>query len=369
MASTAHEPTTRALGQLIATHAVDIEKRWLKKVTEEIAKRPPVELSHLRDGIPDYLAALAQILSSPMDGQESGVAIWADVARGHGITRVQAGFDIDQLVHEFVVLRREIRTEAIKHHVWSLEAAAVLADLIDAAIIESVRAYVEARDYQVRRVQAEHVGFLTHELRNPLATAMSATSILRETAVPEQTSALEALERSHTRLHRLIDGVLDAQRLEAGEVAALPVDVRERELLERATEAARQVAERKGLKFEMHVVPERVITVDPNLTRSAIQNLVDNAVKYTDEGGVEVATSEDARNWFVHIRDSCPGLSAEELKTIFEPFRRGATRKQGTGLGLTIARRAVEAQGGTIQAESPGLYGCHFWITLPKHRN
>jgi two-component system sensor histidine kinase ChiS len=68
----------------------------------------------------------------------------------------------------------------------------------------------------------------------------------------------------------------------------------------------------------------------------------------------------------IHVRDTCHGLSSEELSTIFEPFRRGRTRKAGTGLGLSITRRAVEVQGGSVHAESPEPLGCHFWIELPQ---
>jgi signal transduction histidine kinase len=72
----------------------------------------------------------------------------------------------------------------------------------------------------------------------------------------------------------------------------------------------------------------------------------------------------------LHVYDNCEGLSDEELKTIFEPFRRGAhTNKPGTGLGLAIARRAVEAQGGTIAAESVTERACHFWFTMPQVRH
>jgi signal transduction histidine kinase len=161
------------------------------------------------------------------------------------------------------------------------------------------------------------------------------------------------------------DSVLDAERLEAGKVEPKVVDICEGELLERATEAARNVARDKGLTFEIRGDAEHRIKVDPALTASAIQHLVDNAVKYTDAGRIEVATRR-ASAWSVHVRDTCPGLSREELRTIFEPFRRGSTTKKGTGLGLSIARRAIEAQGGSIQVESPGPVGCHFWITLPN---
>ena len=68
----------------------------------------------------------------------------------------------------------------------------------------------------------------------------------------------------------------------------------------------------------------------------------------------------------VDVRDTCPGISPEELRTIFEPFKRGRNAKGGTGLGLAIARRAAEAQGGSISAQSSSHAGCQFSIRLPK---
>src|SRR4030095_7790205 len=101
--------------------------------------------------------------------------------------------------------------------------------------------------------------------------------------------------------------------------------------------------------------PETEVYVDPLLTRSALQNIADNAAKYTDRGEVSVVVETGRDKLTVHVRDTCGGISKEEIQTIFEPFERGTTGKSGTGLGLAIARRAIEAQGGTIQAESPQL--------------
>jgi signal transduction histidine kinase len=109
-----------------------------------------------------------------------------------------------------------------------------------------------------------------------------------------------------------------------------------------------------------------IVELDPLLTRSAIQNLADNAVTYTDLGGVDLSVEDQGEAFRLHLRDSCGGISPQELRTIFEPFERGHSGKAGTGLGLAIARRAVEAQGGSIHAESTGTHGCHFWIDLPK---
>jgi signal transduction histidine kinase len=370
------DPTTvrahddaRRLGRIIRSKAWDIEQRWLDRLQDEVAKAPQVSLTHLRDGIGDYLEALHRFLigGGPSDSSDAaGAAIWARIAREHGITRVRIGFDIDQLVHEFVVLRHVIRDVAAEHGIAAIASDGILGDLVDAAIAQSVRAYVDARDYETRKAQAENIGFLIHELRNPLSAAMQAASAVRD-GEDMSSRALDVLDRSHRRLSKLIDSVLDAERLEAGEVEPHPKPIREEDLLQRATDTALRVARDKGVTLEIRGTAGRMLEVDPDLTCSAIQNLVDNAVKYTDLGEVAVAVVDTEDAWSVHVRDNCAGLSCEELRTIFEPFRRGSTTKQGTGLGLSIARRAIEAQGGTIHAESPAAAaGCHFWIRLPK---
>jgi signal transduction histidine kinase len=88
-------------------------------------------------------------------------------------------------------------------------------------------------------------------------------------------------------------------------------------------------------------------------------------VKFTDEGSVDVEVEKTNEGIAIHVRDTCPGISPEELSTIFEPFKRGSLNKPGSGLGLAIARQAIEAQGGSIGAESELEDGCHFWIKLP----
>jgi len=362
----ASTPACLALGEVIHARAREIAERWLERVRDDIAHRHDVELTQLRDGIPDYLEELARLLTRDSGDTGRGTESWARVAREHGVTRVRFGFDIDQLVREFYALRKVIEAVAAEDHALTTESEAALADLIDAAVAESVRAYIDRRDFEARRAEAEHIGFLIHELRNPLSAAMQAETVVSAGATTEQARALAALARSHRRLSELIDGVLLAERHQAGRIEPEYSETTMPELLELATEVARKAALDKHVAFEVRCEIEGPIHVDVDLASSAIQNLVDNAVKYTDSGHIEVSAVDGGDHWEVHVRDTCPGLSDEELRTIFEPFRRGATAKAGTGLGLSIARRSIEAQGGSIRAESPGPTGCHFWITLPK---
>jgi len=144
-------------------------------------------------------------------------------------------------------------------------------------------------------------------------------------------------------------------------------------LLDRIREQALRVpaeeARRKWIFLELEYDPDLIIRADLALTVSALQNLTDNAVKFTDSGRVSVTVEDRPTEVVFHVRDTCEGLSPEELRSIFEPFRRAHWGKPGTGLGLAIARRSITAQGGTIDAESKtDGAGCHFWFTLPRNR-
>ena len=365
----AREVAAHQLARTIDDEMVEIERQWLERVQREIVRHPGVAITELRDGMPDYLRALVSLLSGGAeDLRGDGKAAWSTVAREHGVTRVRIGFDISELVREFIVLRHVIRDVMIKHHLLTEGPESVLADVLDGAIGAAVQAYVDARDYEARREQAKRIGFLTHELRNPLSTAILTASQLRKHVPAAEARVMDTLDRNLGKLAELVESVLLTQQLEAGEIRSQPAEIKLAQVVEEALESARRVAAQKGLDLRVAYDPDATVTLDPILTRSAIQNLADNAAKYTDAGQVEISVQDRPDVLAVDVRDNCAGLSNEELRTIFEPFKRGKTEKAGTGLGLAIARRAVEVQGGSIHAESPGGSGCHFSITLPKRR-
>ena len=356
------------LSQIIEHQRDEIEGRWLEQVQRDLVVKPGVELTQLRDGMADYLVALSNALRTEATGEslgERGESAWSKVAKDHGITRVRIGFDIGQLVHEFVVLRRVISEVARKHDPAFAASESPLTELVDSAIGIAVQAYVDARDYDARRDQAANIGFLVHELRQPLSGAILASARLRTGAVTEQLSALDILDRTLHRLAELIDSALLTEQLEAGHVQLQLTEITLRQLME-PVDSLRKTAEQKGLQFRATYDPELTAVLDPTLTRSIIRNLVENAVKYTDQGAVDISVTHTRDELVLDVSDTCRGLSPEELRTIFEPFKRGRTDKTGTGLGLAIARRAAEAQGGSIHAESPRPSGCHFSVRLPR---
>jgi signal transduction histidine kinase len=358
------------LADVITARLDEIQRRWLDRVRTEIAAhRKDLAPTDLRDAIGDYLAGLADALRGEESVEHEGTAAWADVAREHALTRVRLGFDIDQLVREFVLLRKVLFEVARDEKLFTNDFQSErLADLIEAAIATSVRSYVESRDLADRRQQAEHIGFLTHELRNPLSTAILAAKRLktRREFVALEGETLEMLERAHERMRSLIDGILLTQRMDAHEVECRAEDLRLDQIMPDAIRAAQLEARQKGITFDALYDPAIHVHADPALAVSALQNVVDNAVKFTDRGQVQVVAEPQEREVVIHVYDSCEGMSDAEIKTIFEPFKRARSGKAGTGLGLAIARRATEAHGGRIGVESSGDRGCHFWMTLPR---
>src|SRR6185503_16923023 len=104
-------------------------------------------------------------------------------------------------------------------------------------------------------------------------------------------------------------------------------------------ENAKREAHAKGLEFETKFDPDLKISADPTLTEAATRNLVDNDIKYTDAGKVRFEIEERESDVVFHIFDTGEGLTPEEVRTIFEPFKRGNTKKPGTGLGLSVTKR------------------------------
>jgi two-component system sensor histidine kinase ResE len=150
--------------------------------------------------------------------------------------------------------------------------------------------------------------------------------------------------------------------LESGKIEPHPAEIELQALMSPALEAAQLMAQRKGVAFAADYDPKLRIELDPLLTRSAIQNIADDAAKHTDQGKVEVTVEMAPERFVVHVRDSRNGVSPALPPTAFEPLQRGVT-----GLGLELARRAIEAQGGVIQTKfSEDNAGCHTWISMPN---
>lgn len=357
------------LASAILRRREDIGRIWGERVRALLGERD-LNPTIVRASMPAYLEMLADGLRQSGAVGTAGGASWHRVAQKHAEERVRLGFDIAQVVDEFIVLRQILFEVLAEEGVLTdLGQAGRIVDLLEGAISAAVVSYVQFRDDAARRRAAEHVAFITHELKNPLTAVSLGIAKLRRSLPlsPSDERTFDAIERNTRRITELIEGILALERQGERRPEVEPTSIQE--ILDGPMTAAKLVADAKGLNLEAHFDPNLVVEVDRPMTVSAVDNVLQNALKYTDHGDVRVDVEERPNDVVVHVRDNCPGISKEELEAMFEPFWRGRSGKPGLGLGLAIARRAMQAQGGSITAmpsrEGPG---CHFCLILPKRR-
>ncbi len=222
---------------------------------------------------------------------------------------------------------------------------------------------------------------MSHELRTPLNSIIGFTGIiLQGLAGPlnaEQRKQLEMVRDSSRHLLSLINDVLDISKIEAGqlEVRSEPFDLRAS--IVKVAGIVKPLAEKKGLALRVELAPEiGTLTSDPRRVEQVLLNLLNNAIKFTEQGTVTL-TAEIApatlRTPYSTIRicvaDTGIGIKPEDLSKLFQPFRQiesGLSRRhEGTGLGLAISRRLTDLLGGQVQAASDWGKGSVFTLTLP----
>lgn len=210
---------------------------------------------------------------------------------------------------------------------------------------------------------------VSHEMRSPLARLQAAIGLARQQP-GQMNGAMDRIERESMRIDNLIGGLLTLARLQAGFVGSMDERIDVDELVMAIVDDASFEAEVKGRKVTLVPTCGAAVLGNAELLRRAIENIVRNAVKYTLEGGtVEVTTalSDDGRRVCIIVSDRGPGVPQQDLGAIFEPFfrARGATGQDGHGLGLAIARRALEAHAGAISAWNRAEGGLSMRIELP----
>jgi signal transduction histidine kinase len=355
------------LADRIEARASVIKSAWRERVEADLRRRHrDMGGTRLGNALGEYLLGLAGALRGEAPLVDAAMMAWHEAERRFGLTPVREGFDLDQLGRELILLRQSISEELLAQ---SAADEALIAPLTDAALSAAMSSYVHARDHASRRAQAEHGTFVTHELRNPLTTALVTVSQLRKNdheVIPAE--RLELLERSLLRLRNLIDSVLAGERMELEDVVVERQNVTLGELAEEALRGAYEEARDRGLSLLVRLDADVAVHVDRSLTVSALRNLVENALTFTEEGRVELSSEVRGDEVVLHLLDNCEGVSSQMLTNAFEPFRSVHPRKPNPGFSLATARRAIEAQGGVIGAESTD-HGCHVWLTLKKAHN
>ncbi len=225
------------------------------------------------------------------------------------------------------------------------------------------------------RHKSEFLANMSHELRTPLNAIIGFSQVLRERMFGEinekQREYLEDILSSGNHLLSLINDVLDLSKVEAGQIELEINRFSLREALERGLVMVRERATKDGVQLVLELDPAaEVVEGDERRIRQVIFNLLSNAVKFTPPGGrVELKSARHDGEVRVSVRDTGPGIAAEDQERIFEEFQQteaGAGQREGTGLGLALSKRLVELHGGRIWVDSEPGEGSAFVFTLPS---
>jgi signal transduction histidine kinase len=320
--------------------------------------------SELRDGLPAYLEVLAHAIRASAS-QVDGVALASEaLASEHGGQRLRLGFDPGSVVREYGFLHDCILELAAEQN-CSLRGpeARELADRINLASSQAVAHYVRLRDEQLRQQEVRHLSFLAHELRDPLNAAQLAAGVLTHQHEVGRSRASQALHKSLDRLRELIDSALTSGLLEGDGIEYAPLSLTE--LIAEAMAESDIYAQSKDLRLILAVEEGLTMDGDARLLRSAVTNLVRNAIKFTSSGIVEIRAATHGAMARVEVEDCCGGLPAGKVETLFQPFVQIGDNRSGFGLGLSITRQAILAHGGQVFVRDLPGKGCVFGFEVP----
>jgi len=227
---------------------------------------------------------------------------------------------------------------------------------------------------EANRLKSAFLSNMSHELRTPLNSVIALSGVLSRrlstTISAEERNYLEIIERNGKSLLTLINNILDLSRIEAGRERLIVSTCAVHELVGELVSMIKPQATEKKIAL-LNQIPTNLplITTDPDKLKHILQNIIGNAVKFTEQGQVTIVAVVEGAEMVIHVSDTGIGISADHIPLIFDEFRQGddsTSRKYGgTGLGLAIAKKYIQLIGGTIQVDSIPGQGTIFTIRLP----
>lgn len=374
-----------AMHRFLSNNRDDLIERCKAKVAERPRRAATPE--QLKNGVPLFLEQLILTLQAEEDGEAweslriSGAsggdtASMSEIgvsATAHGKELLELGYTVDQVVHDYGDLCQAITDLAVERDApFAIDEFRTLNRCLDNAIADAVSSFSHERDLGIAVKQSaesnQRLGFLVHELRNSIATASLALSALETGSLPIAGATGGVLKRSIGSLTTLIDRALAEVRTkhstplpgETFSVASLIADARDGAALD---------ASERGRAFKVPEVDALLgIRGHRELLLSAIANLLQNAFKFTRPDTEVILHSYGAgERVLIDVKDHCGGLSLADVQKMFVPFSERKGDKRGLGLGLSIAKRNVEADGGVLTVRNVPGTGCVFTISLPRH--
>jgi len=274
------------------------------------------------------------------------------------------------------------------HHEQQVEAdvlrrlLAFHADEVDASIErtllkELVLKYADAEKKlaELNQLKNRFLGMAAHDLRSPLSAIIGLAEMLQSAnfgpVTAEQKDMIQTITGAARQMLALVNDLLDVAAIESGKVDLCLQECDMREVVEERVRMAKVVAAAKNISLRAELEPVPESRFDPARMAQVVDNLLSNAIKFSPAGStVDVRVTSSAEAITVAVTDEGPGLSTEDREHLFGEFTSLSAKPTGgeksTGLGLAIARKIVEAHGGTIGAEQAATRGTRFFFRLPR---
>lgn len=366
--------TTNALDQ-IATLIRQERDALLSRWREHVRQLPSAcnfDTPTLNDHVPGLLDELASALES-RSTETIPEALLEGSPPIHGLQRLQDGFDIEEVVAEYNILRGCIHDLADSHGL-SLQGKPfhIINRVFDHAIGLAVQTYATQRALEVQKRREEYLAFVAHDLRTPLNAISLATKILElklDDNDGRTAQMIKTLRRNVEHLGTLVGKVIEENshleteagvKLERREIDLWP-------LVEGLIHDLHPVAGTNSTKLSNLVPEDLVVYADASLLQRVVQNLIANAIRYTPRGEVTINARDNAAERVVEcwVSDNGEGIEQARLEGLFDSHESGAKSDGGLGLGLSIVKTFVEAHGGKVAVESKDGNGATFRFTLP----
>jgi signal transduction histidine kinase len=353
--------------------------RWNELVRETLPEADELTMTQVRNSIPRVLDQMAAALEV---AHPEPTRVLLEVTRSHGEVRFHENYNIRELIIEYRLLRRVLfeevdaalagRAVGVGVREWmALDAA------LDIALQQAVIGFIEHQKKQLKsatEAEAKFLSFLAHDMRNGLNSILLTmqwveSSLGRYPDLAEEAEGLRTAREDATRTIDSMERLLQAERLRKG-VQVKRERVRLRGVVERVmTEVRRGVPGGKAVTLENRVGEEHEVTTDEGLLAVILQNLLGNAVKYSERGTVGVEAEhrveQGVDSWWVSVSDQGPGIAPERVETLFNAFTRGETHGQpGVGLGLFISSQAARLLGTKLEVASTVGAGTRFGLVL-----
>jgi len=378
------EPTTdllahRAMPEVAAalrSRAERVVQLWTAAVERYLPHADPLTVKQVRNSIPSVLEKIEQALESD---RVEDLVVQEEVGTAHGVARFQEHYNIDEVLIEYRLLRRIVFDEinsAAGPKLTFLDAIPV--DMgVDTALQRGVTSFVRHLTAELKSAadaESKYLAFLSHDLRNNLnaVTLMLqglSVGLASSPQFAEEAKDVASLQQAVFETVDTMDRLLQAERLRKGAVELSLRAVRLRPLADEGLAQVQRRAADKRLRVENAVPPDAAAHSDRGLLMLVLQNLLGNAIKFSERGVVRVEARQDPLGWRISVSDQGPGIAPERRATLFQAFSRGETHGQpGVGLGLNIASHAARLLGSELQVESEPGRGATFSFTVPPAR-